>query len=77
LLLSALAGVRDHSFVDEVTGIKQGRDREELQRILEAYINPELIRCLGRDGFQNEFNKELFRLHGWQYSPHKLKGRKF
>ena len=43
LLLRALAGIGIIALVDEVTGHQQQRDREALQKILEAYINPELI----------------------------------
>lgn len=73
LLLSALAGVGIIALVDEVTGHQAKRDREELQRILEAYINPELIPLPWTRRFPDEFYKELFRLHGWQYSPPQIK----
>lgn len=73
LLLSALAGIGIIALVDEVTGHQARRDRQELQKILEAYINPELIPLPWTRRFPDEFYKELFRLHGWQYSPPQVK----
>jgi hypothetical protein len=73
LLLRALAGVGIIALIDEVTGHQARRDREELHKILEAYINPELIPLPWTKRFPEEFYKELFRLHGWQYSPPSVK----
>lgn len=72
-LLRALAGVAITALVDEATGYQAFRDRDALQRILEAYINPELVPLPWTRRFPDEFYKELFRLQGWQYSPPQLK----
>jgi P63C domain len=72
-LLRALAGIGIIALIDEVTGHQYRRDREELQKILEAYINPELVPLPWTKRFPDEFYKELFRLLGWQYSPPQIK----
>jgi len=73
LLLKALAGIGIIALVDEVTGHQAQRDRADLQKILEKYINPELIPLPWTKRFPEEFYKELFRLHRWQYSPPSVK----
>ena len=73
LLLRALAGIGIIALVDEVTGHQDKRDHDELQRILEKYVNPELIPLPWTRRFPDDFYKELFRLQGWQYSPPQLK----
>ncbi len=70
--MRALAYVGIIALVDEVTGYQEVRDRDELQRILvEAYVNPVLAQWARR--FPEEYYRELFRLHGWQYSPLSVK----
>lgn len=75
VLMSALAHVGIVALVDEATGYQEVRDRNELQRILEAYISKELLpwtRC-----FPDDFYREMFRLRGWEYSPPQPKRPKF
>lgn len=67
LLVSALANVGIVALVDEATGYQEVRDRQELHRILEAYIAKELLPWTKR--FPDEFYQQLFRLRGWEYSP--------
>jgi hypothetical protein len=55
------------ALVDEATGYQAERDRNELHKILEAYISAELLPWTKR--FPDEFYKELFRLRGWHYNP--------
>lgn len=71
-LLRALAGLGIVALVDEATGYQAVRDRDALQKILKAYVNPELIPLPWTRRFPDEFYKELFRLRGWQYSPPQL-----
>ena len=66
-LLRAFAKVGMVALVDEATGYQAERDRDELHRILEAYIAQELLPWAKR--FPDEFYRQLFRLRGWQYSP--------
>lgn len=71
ILVSALAQVGIIALVDEATGYQEVRDRDELHRILEAYISPELAPWTKR--FPDEFYKQLFRLRGWSYNPSSVK----
>lgn len=59
------------AIIDEATGYDKLRDREELHRILAAYIAPELLPWTKR--FPDEFYKQMFRLWGWPYSPPQIK----
>ena len=65
-LVRAFARVGIVALVDEATGYQERRDREELQRILAAYMAPELAGWTKR--FPDEFYRQLFRLHGWAYT---------
>lgn len=67
VLIAALANVGIVALVDEATGYQDVRDRDELHRILEAYISKELLPWSKR--FPDEFYQEMFRLRGWTYSP--------
>jgi hypothetical protein len=71
LLTRALAHVGIVALVDEATGYQQVRSRDELRRLLEAYISPEFLPWTKR--FPNEFYRELFRLRGWTYDPLSVK----
>jgi len=70
-LMRALSRVGVIALVDEATGYQAVRDREELHRILAAYIHRELLPWSKR--FPEEFYRELFRLRGWPYNPPSLK----
>jgi hypothetical protein len=71
LLIRAFAHVGIIALIDEATGYQADRDREELQKILAAYISKDLLPWAQR--FPEEFYEELFRLRGWQFRP--LRGR--
>lgn len=66
-LIRAFAAVGIIALVDEATGYQEDRDRDELGRILSAYISPELVPWTKR--FPDEFYRQMFRLRGWQYKP--------
>jgi len=66
-IMRGFAHVGIIALVDEATGYQEVRDRNELHRILEAYIAREFLPWTKR--FPDEFYKQLFRLQGWQYSP--------
>jgi len=70
-LLRGFATVGIIALIDEATGYQYDRDRDELNRILEAYISKELMPWTKR--FPEEFYKEIFRLHGWNYNPMTVK----
>jgi hypothetical protein len=67
ILLGGLANVGIIARVDEATGYQEIRNRDELHRILEAYISKELLPWTKR--FPDDFYQELFRLRGWPYNP--------
>lgn len=66
-IVRGLASVGIIALVDEATGYQEQRSKDELSRILENYISPELLPWTKR--FPDEFYKELFRLRGWRYEP--------
>lgn len=63
ILVRSLAKVGIVALVDEATGYQYDREKDELQKILKAYISEELLKWQKR--FPNEFYKEIFRLNGW------------
>lgn len=65
ILMRSLAKVGITALIDEATGYQEDRDRDELQRILAAYISAEFMPWTKR--FPDEFYIELFRLKGWEY----------
>ena len=75
ILMRGLAHVGITALIDEVTGYQEIRDRDELNRILEAYIAKELLPWTKR--FPEEFYEQLFRLRGWQYRPVSVKRPKY
>jgi hypothetical protein len=66
-LIRALADVGLIALVDEATGYQRARARDELQKILAAYIAPELLPWAKR--FPDTFYEELHRVRGWRYEP--------
>ena len=66
-LIRAFARVGIIALVDEATGYQQLRARDELQKILAAYISPELLPWAKR--FPDAFYEELHRVRGWPYKP--------
>lgn len=67
LLMRALADIGIVALVDEATGYQKFRARDELQKILAAYIAPELLPWAKR--FPDVFYEELHRVWGWPYRP--------
>lgn len=71
ILLSAFAKVGIVALVDEATGYQEVRDKDALQKILDAYLSKELSAWAKR--FPDEFYKEIFRLKGWVWNPASVK----
>jgi hypothetical protein len=65
IILSALAKVGVIALVDESSGYQEERAKNELQQLLEKYISEELRPWTLR--FPNEFFKQIYRLHGWDW----------
>ena len=68
ILLRGLAEVGIVALVDEATGYQEKRARDELQKILAAYIAPSLLPWAER--FPVDFFREMFRVYGWPW-PYK------
>lgn len=66
-LMRALADIGLIALVDEATGYQQVRARDELQKILAAYVSPELMPYTSR--FPQNFYAELHKVRGWKYAP--------
>lgn len=71
ILMRGLAHIGIIALIDEATGYQEERDRDELHKILEAFIAKELLPWTKR--FPDEYYRQLFRLMGWQYSPPSVK----
>jgi hypothetical protein len=65
LLRKGLESVGIIALVDEATRYQEDRPRDELQKILAAYISPTLLPWTER--FPLEFFKEMFRVYGWPW----------
>jgi hypothetical protein len=75
ILLRAFARIGVIALVDEATGYQQDRARDELNRILEAYISAELLPWTKR--FPDEFFKQVFRIHGWEYKQGSVRSPRY
>jgi hypothetical protein len=64
-MLYGLATVGIISLIDDATGYVEQRNRSELEKILEKYIAEDLRQWTKK--FPNEFFKQVYRLHGWEY----------
>lgn len=67
MLLRGLIHVGIVALVDEATGYQKVRARDELQKILAAYVSPELLPWAKR--FPDSFYEHLHRVRGWEYKP--------
>ena len=73
IIIRSVAKVGIIALIDEATGYQYERERDELQKILKAYISDELLAWQKR--FPDVFYKELFRLNGWDYTVSGIKKR--
>ncbi|MGB8391932.1 P63C domain-containing protein [Mycobacterium sp.] len=65
ILMRGLARVGIVALIDEATGYQEVRARQELQRILESYVQAELRPWVKT--FPDDFFREIYRLQGWEY----------
>jgi hypothetical protein len=70
-LAAGLANIGIVALVDEATGYQEIRPKDDLRRLLEAYVSAEFLPWTKR--FPDDFYKELFRLRGWTYDPMSVK----
>jgi len=75
ILLRGFARVGITALIYEATDYEKIKDRDELEKILEAYIAKELLPWTKR--FPDEFYEQLFRIRGWQYRPLSVKRPKY
>ncbi len=75
ILMRGFARVGITALIYEATGYELIKDRDDLERILEAYIARELLPWTKR--FPDDFYEQLFRLRGWQYRPISVKRPKY
>lgn len=73
IVIRSVAKVGIIALVDEVTGYQYQREKDELQKILSAYISEELLPW--QKTFPDIFYKELFRLNGWDFTVNGIKRR--
>lgn len=64
-LLTGLAKTGIIALVDEATGYQADRAKDELQRILQAYVVEEMRPWIAM--FPNDFFRQIYRLQGWTY----------
>lgn len=64
-IMSAFAKVGIVALIDEVTGYQEEREKDDLQRLLAAYVREEYLPWTRK--FPESFYIELFRLKGWEY----------
>ncbi len=73
ILLLGLSKIGVVALVDEATGYQYEREKDELQKILKAYISEELLKW--QKTFPDTYYKEIFRLNGWDYTVKDIKQR--
>ena len=71
MLMRGLAEVGIIALVDEATGFQRDRAKDALAKILDAFISKELRAWTST--FPLEFYEQIFRLHGWPFSPSNLR----
>jgi len=71
ILMRGLAHVGITALVDEATGYQSDRARDDLERILTAFIAKEFQKWIKT--FPDDFYEEMFRLKGWRYDPSSVK----
>jgi len=67
ILVRSLAKVGIVALVDEATGFQVERDRDELHKLLSAYLTAERLAWAKR--FPDEFYKQVYRLKDWTWPP--------
>ncbi len=73
IIIRSVAKVGIIALVDEATGYQYDRERDELQKILKAYISEELLKW--QRIFPDTYYQEIFRLNGWNYTVDDIKKR--
>jgi hypothetical protein len=59
------------AMVDDATGYRGDKLKEDVLRVIAAYMSPNLLGWTRK--FEPEFFEEIYRLHGWEYKPGSIK----
>ena len=70
-LLEGLTNVAIDALVDEATGYQDIRAKNALIKLLEKYVSKDAFPWVRT--FDNDFYKEMFRIHGYPYDPSSVK----
>jgi hypothetical protein len=73
ILIRGFARVGIIALVDEATGYQYDRERDELQKILKAYVSEEILNW--QLTFTDSFYREIFRLKKWNFTANSIKNR--
>lgn len=73
ILIRSLAKVGIIALVDEATGYQYDREKDELQKILKAYVSDEILNW--QKTFHDSFYREIFRLRKWNFTANDIKKR--
>jgi hypothetical protein len=71
ILVRSLAKVGIAALIDEATGYQYDREKDDLQKLLKAYVAEDYLKWQAR--FPRKYYQEVFRLYGLPYNPHSLK----
>lgn len=71
VLLKGLTNVAIDALVDEATGFQDIRQKNALIKLLEKYVSREALPWVKT--FDDEFYKDMFRIHGYTYDPSSVK----
>jgi hypothetical protein len=73
ILIRGFARVGIIALVDEATGYQYAREKDELQKIIDAYVAEELRPW--QKTFPDVYYREIFRLRGWNFTVSGIKKR--
>jgi hypothetical protein len=73
ILVRSLAKLGITALIDEATGYQYEREKDELQKILKAYIAEELLSW--QKTFPDKYYMEIYRLNGWDFTVKSIKQR--
>jgi hypothetical protein len=73
ILIRGFARVGIIALVDEATGYQYEREKNELQKIIDAYVAEELRSW--QKTFPDVYYREIFRLRGWDFTVSGIKKR--
>ena len=73
ILVRAFARVGLIALIDEATGYQYDREKDELQKLINAYVSEELRPWTYT--FGENYYKEIFRLRGWDFTVLGIKKR--